>query len=88
MVGTAMDKQTGAGPQGKEKKKAMKKGTYESIMLQHDDLPLVYAMWSDNNIIRTLSTFHPPCVIKDGLMRKQKVGGVQERGQTPVTCPL
>ena len=65
----------------------MKKGTYDSIMYQHINEELVLAMWSDNNIVRTLSNFHSPVVIEDGLQRKSKVDGVRERAQTPVPCP-
>ena len=45
------------------------------------------AMWSDNNIVRTLSNFHQPKIIQDGLLRKRWVGGVRERHQTSVSCP-
>ena len=85
MVGTTAENRTGADV--KEDKKGMQKGTYDSIMYQHNDEELVLAMWSDNNIVRTLSNFHSPEVIEDGLNRKRKVNGVRERAQTPVPCP-
>ncbi|KAL7525224.1 hypothetical protein ACHAWF_001263 [Thalassiosira exigua] len=86
MVGTAAHNRTGANTA--EEKKNMKVGTYESVMWQHDDLPLCFAIWSDNNIVSTLSNYHSPEVIADGVMRKQKVDGVRAREQTPVDCPV
>ena len=86
MVGTTNENRTGA--DAKEDRKAMKKGTYDSIMYQHDSEALVFAMWSDNNIVRTLSNFHSPEVVQDGLQRKRKVDGLRERAQTPVPCPI
>ena len=85
MVGTTNDNRTGADT--KDKKKGMKKCTYESIMFQHKTEPLCYAMWADNNIVRTLSNCHPPKIIIDGLMRKGKTDGVRDRTQSPVPCP-
>eukprot|EP00957_Ditylum_brightwellii_P161639 12306868-Ditylum_brightwellii.AAC.1 len=57
-------------------------------MFQHNTEPLVYAMWADNNIVRTLSNCHPPQVIIDSLMRKKKTDGVRDRVQSPVPYPL
>ena len=73
-VGTTSENHTGADV--KEDKKGMRKGTYDSIMYQHNDEELVLAMWSDNNIVRSLSNFHSPKVIQDGLNCKRKVNGV------------
>ena len=56
-------------------------------MYQHNDEDLVLAMWSDNNIVRTLSNFHSPEVVQDGLQRKRRTNGIRERSQTPVPCP-
>ena len=67
MVGTVMDNRTGAGKEAKAKNKTMKKGSYDSVLYQHDSEPLVYAMWTDNNIVRTLSNFHPPFIIESGI---------------------
>ena len=75
-VGTVMDNRTGAGPEAKEKKKTTRKGNYESIMFQHDSLPLTYEMWLEKNIVRTLSNFHPTTIIKAGIKRKHKIDGV------------
>jgi len=85
MLGTTSENRTGA--ELKEKKASMRKCTYESIIFQHDSEELVLAMWSDNNIVRTLSNFHSPDIVEDGLNRKKKVDGKRERAQTPVPCP-
>ena len=55
MVGTENENRTGDGT--KEKNKGMKKGNFEYILFQHNDEPLCYAMWSDNNIVRILSNY-------------------------------
>ena len=85
MVGTANENRNGANT--KEKKKEMKKGDYESILFHHNDKPLCYAMCLDNNIVHTLSNFHPTKILQNGLLRKRRVGGVRERHQTSVSCP-
>ena len=54
----------------------MKKNTYEAVMWQHDTEPLCYAIWSDNNLVRTLSNFHTPKVVDAGIKRRRKVNGV------------
>ena len=85
MVGTANENRTG--DDTKEKKKGIKKGHYESILFQHNNKPLCYVMWSDNNIVRILSNFNPPKILQDGLLKKRWVGGVRKRHQTSVSCP-
>ena len=88
MVGTVTDNRTGAGPEAKEKKKTMRKVNYESIMFQHDSLPLTYKMWPDNNIVCTLSNFYPKTIIEAGIKRKRNFDGVRERDSTAVSCPI
>ena len=87
-VGTAQSNRTGADVAAV--KKAMKVGTYASEIWLHSDLPLVYAMWSDNNIVKTLSNFHSPEILPagDGLLRKRRVDGQREQHRTDVTCPV
>ncbi len=90
MVGTCQSDQTGAVPAAKEAKAKMKPGTYESVLFQHRDKPLCYAMWSDNNIVKTLSNFHKPEILQvgDGVLRRKKVDGVREANKTDVSCPV
>ena len=54
-------------------------------MWQHDRESLGYAIWSDNNLIHTLSNFHSPKIVEGGIKRKRKVNGV--RGREPVAVP-
>ena len=65
----------------------MKKGTHETIMWQHKTMPLVFAVWSDNNIVKTLSNCHSAYVVEGGLNRRFKIDNVRQRLQTPVDCP-
>ena len=85
MVGTANENRTGA--DAKEENNSMKKCTCETNFFQHDTEPLCYAMWSDNNIVRTLPNFHSPIILENGLWRKRKVDNVRERSLTPVSFP-
>ena len=51
MVGTCQSDRSGGGALGKDEKKSMKIGSYESMMYQHRVKNLVYAMWADNSIL-------------------------------------
>ena len=85
MIGTAQENRTGADTA--EEKKLLSKNTYEIVMWQHNTESLCYAIWSDNNLVRTLSNFHSPKVVDAGLRRRRKVAGVRERDPTAVPCP-
>jgi len=52
----------------------LKIGKYESHFWQHDWLNLVYAVWSANAIVNTLSNHHGPSVLQaaSGLMWRGK----------------
>ena len=50
-------------------------------------------MWSDNNIVKTLSNFHLPTILVilaegEEVLRKRKVDGEHERHQSWVPCPI
>ena len=75
MVGTPNENRTGA--DAKKENNSMKKCTNETKFFQHDTEPLCYAMWSDNNIFQTLSNFHSPTIVENGLRRKRKVDNVR-----------
>ena len=66
----------------------MKKGTYEARVFQHKHKPLVYALWSDNNIVKTLSNFHTPKILPpaEGLLRKKYVDGDRQDYRSEVSC--
>jgi hypothetical protein len=87
MVGTVQLSRSGAGALAKLAIKAgdVKKGTHESLLYQHKTKPLVFAVWADNNFVRTLSNFHSPSIVQ-GRMKRNEVTGKREREQSEVDC--
>ena len=88
LLGTCQSNRVGAeiGPT----KKAIKRGTYEAVQFQHNTKDLNVAVWSDNNIVSTLSNYHSPVFLDVGQgMRRQKKdkSGTRERNQLEVKCP-
>ena len=68
MVGTSQVNRTGANAKATvDAMKKTKKGTHESAMWQHKELPLVFAAWAGNAIVKTLSNFYSPVIIKCGI---------------------
>ena len=89
MVGTAQSNRTGANV--KDVIDKMKVGTYESCFWQHNNKPLVYAAWSDNAIVKTLSNHHMVLSFdtENGMMQRGKdENGSREMKQKAVTCPV
>ena len=68
---------------------SIKKKTYEYKMWQHNTQSPVTAVWSDNNLVKTLSNYHQPQIIPAGMMRR-KIGdnGIREKDATPVNTPM
>jgi len=68
--------QCGAGPLGKAayigKDKQIATNSHESLLFQHKDKALTYAVWGDNNFIKTLSNFHCPVILRGGMQRKRR----------------
>jgi hypothetical protein len=64
-VGTVISNRTGAGTLGKAACLANEIviGGHESLLFQHNTHPLMYAVWGDNNFVRTLLNFHSPTVL-------------------------
>ena len=88
MAGTAQSNHTGAAV--KEEAKKLKIGSHESIRFQHKKMPLCFAVWADNNLVKTLSNFHCPTVLKagDGVLRKKRGSdGKREMKRSDVPCP-
>ena len=88
MVGTAQSNRTGANV--KDIINKMKVGTYESCFWQHNNKNLVYAAWSDNAIVKTLSNFHRALSLDaiNGVMRRGKdENGSREMKQKALPCP-
>ncbi len=87
MVGTAQANRTGANI---DCMKLTKKGTYNSICWRHVGQSLCFDVWSDNTLVRMLSNFHGPEILKVGmgvLQKKRNSNGKQERSKTEVLCP-
>ena len=57
-------------------------------MWQHNNLPLVFAAWSDNAVIKSLSNFHSPIIIEDGIQRRIKIDNIRQRDPVGVPVPL
>ena len=68
---------------------SMKKKTYEYKLWQHNAQSLVAAVWSDNNLVKTLSNYHQPQIIPAGMLRR-KIGddGIREKNQSEVDAPM
>ena len=53
------------------------------------DRSLVAAVWSDNNLVKTLLNYHQPQIIPAGMMRR-KIGadGIREKDASEVDAPM
>jgi hypothetical protein len=73
--GTSQCNRTDAGDEAKAHCKKMKVRTYVCCFFQHTILPLVVALWADNNNVTTLSNYHSPavCIKGNGVLQKRKV---------------
>jgi hypothetical protein len=91
MVGTCQTDRCGAGPLGKAacKAKEIEINTHESLLYQHKTKPLSYAVWGDNNFVKTLSNFHSPVLIRGGMKRKRRNPRTKRRDRefSFVDCP-
>ena len=67
--------------------KATTKETHETSMWQHNTLPLVFTAWADNAIVKTLSNFHFPVIIQDGVQRWRRIDGTRQCNPVGVTVP-
>jgi hypothetical protein len=90
MVGTVQSSRTGGGRLGKAaiKAKEIEKGTHKSLLYQHNTKPLVFAVWADNNFVKTLSHFHSPTIVEGGMKRRVRdlVTKRRDRVQSDVNC--
>jgi hypothetical protein len=91
MVGTCQTDRCGAGPLGKAacKAKEISINTHESLLFQHKDKALTYAVWGDNNFVKTLSNYHSPVLLRGGMKRKKRNLRTRkrERDFSDVDCP-
>ena len=74
MAGTVQSIRTSAGSLGATsiEQKEIQKGTYECVVYQHNLKPLTYAIWADNNFVKTLSNFHSPAILEEGIKRRKR----------------
>ena len=91
MVGTCQTDRCGAGPLAKAacKAKEIQINTHDSLLYQHKTKPLTYAVWGDNNFVKTLSNFHSPVLLRGGMKRKRRNPQTKrrERDFSDVDCP-
>jgi hypothetical protein len=66
LVGTCQTDRSGGGAASQGDKKDLEIGSYDSVMYQHSCLNLCFAMWADNNIVKTLSNFHSADLLEAG----------------------
>ena len=76
--------QTGA--DAKDTITKMKK--HKSNMWQHNELPLVSAVRSDNIVVKSLSNYHSPIIIPNDLQRLIRIDNVRQRNSVGVPVPL
>jgi hypothetical protein len=86
MVGTSQSNQMGTNV--KDVIVKMKPGMYELCFWQHNTKKMVYAAWSDNAVVKTLSNHHCANVlVAGGLMQRRKDdSGSRRMHQMPVLC--
>jgi hypothetical protein len=71
MVGTVQSSRTGGGRLCKAaiKEKEIEKGTHKSLLYQHNTKPLLHAVWTYNNFVKTPSNFYSPTIVEGGMKR-------------------
>ena len=88
MVGTAQVNRTGADAKASvDGMKAKMKGTQATAMWEHKELPLVFAAWANNAIVKMLSNFHSPVMINNSVQWLCKIDGVRQRNPVDVPVP-
>ena len=65
----------------------MQKNSYKGVMWQHNMESLCYTIWSDDNLVQTLSSFFTLKGVEGGIKRKRKVNDICERESAAVPCP-
>jgi hypothetical protein len=93
MVGTCQTDRCGAGPLGKAAYTGADKeiaiNSLESLLYQPKTKALTYAVWGDNNFVKTLSNFHSPVILRGGMRRKKRnpITKRREREFSDINCP-
>ena len=66
----------------------MEKENQELHLWQHNNLPLVFSTWSDNNVVKSLYNFHPPVIIPDWVQGQIKTNKVRQPNPVGIPIPL
>ena len=64
-------------------------GRHASLCLQHNKEALYVALWSDNNIMATLLTYHSPNILEEGttmMWKKKDTTRKQKKKQYALCC--
>ena len=88
MVGTSQVNQTGADAKVTVTDIKKRKGTHEIYMWQHNQLPLVFAAWSDNTVVKSSGNFHFSIIIQNGVQQRIKIDKVRQRNPVGVPVPI
>jgi len=65
------------------KQKEIQKGTHESLLYQHNLKALTFAIWADNNFVKTLSNFLSPAILHGGIKRRKRNVEMKRRDRDP-----
>ena len=49
---------------------------------------MVFAAWNNNAVVKSLSNFHSPIIVEDGVQRCIKIDNVRQRNPVGVPVPL
>ena len=63
-----------------------RKGNHEFHLRQHNNIPLVFIVWSNNAVVKSLSNFYSPIIIQDSVQRRTKIDN--KRQSDPVGIPV
>ena len=88
MVSTTQVNRTGADAKATVTNMKLRKGLYKSNMWQHNELPLVFAVWSDNAAVNSLSNLCSPIIILNGVQQWIKIDKVRQCNLVGVPVPL
>ena len=88
MVGTAQFDWTGVDAKNTVTNMKLWKESHKTNMWQHNKLLSVFAVWSDNAVAKSLSNFHSPIIIPNGVQWRIKIDKVRQRNPVGVSVPL
>ena len=86
MIRTVQENQTDTAV--KEEATKMKIGMYESVIFQHKTMPLFFTVWSNNNLVKTLSNYHTPTILLLGVGYCGRINDQTEKRNAPLFCAI